>query len=273
MLETIKHLFDIKNLVFIISTDTAQLEHSIKAVYGNGFDSFEYLHRFFKQRVTLPKPDYYKFLCMVNAFNGIDFTEHHYYPKIDTAEKLRALVALQAETNGVELRKLENIYSQITLFLISIDSDKRMIIDMVYLVAVIFTINMIANSDMDPIKSIRRSNRIENGKTLIAQSVSITRETHGQTAIKFDKLMIDLVSEFNSFNYYTSENFKRNQWHLYNLEMGAPMSLFYDLVDGESYTYVSHLINEMRTNRSDLLSDSRLLKMINELNIHSLFDK
>lgn len=117
MLETIKHLFDIKNLVFIISTDTAQLEHSIKAVYGNGFDSFEYLHHFFKQRITLPKPDYYKFLCMVNAFDGIDFNAHHYYPKIDSADKLRALVALQAETNEVELRKLENIYSQIDVFL------------------------------------------------------------------------------------------------------------------------------------------------------------
>jgi hypothetical protein len=50
MLERIKHLFDTDGLVFVIATDTSQLQHSIKAVYGQGFDSQRYLLRFFDRQ-------------------------------------------------------------------------------------------------------------------------------------------------------------------------------------------------------------------------------
>ncbi|QDE47832.1 hypothetical protein EIN43_17235 [Enterobacter hormaechei] len=46
MLETIKHLFDINNVVFVIATDKEQLSHSICSVYGSGFDATRYLDRF-----------------------------------------------------------------------------------------------------------------------------------------------------------------------------------------------------------------------------------
>ena len=39
LLETVKHLFDIPGLVFVIATNTDQLQHSIKAVYGAEFDA------------------------------------------------------------------------------------------------------------------------------------------------------------------------------------------------------------------------------------------
>lgn len=53
MLETVKHIFDIKNVVFIIATDKEQLQHSIKAIYGSGFNSSKYLDRFFNRSITL----------------------------------------------------------------------------------------------------------------------------------------------------------------------------------------------------------------------------
>ncbi|WP_312403733.1 P-loop NTPase fold protein [Rhizobium sp.] len=56
MLERIKHLFDADNVVFILSTDTAQLAHSINAVYGTSFDSRRYLQRFFMRSYELPSP-------------------------------------------------------------------------------------------------------------------------------------------------------------------------------------------------------------------------
>jgi hypothetical protein len=52
MLEMIKHLFSMKGIVFVVSTDTAQLQHSIKVVYGQDFDAETYLGRFFNRRVT-----------------------------------------------------------------------------------------------------------------------------------------------------------------------------------------------------------------------------
>lgn len=53
MLEVVKHIFDIPGVFFIISTDTEQLQHAIKVVYGEGFNAQIYLSRFFDARFTL----------------------------------------------------------------------------------------------------------------------------------------------------------------------------------------------------------------------------
>ncbi|WP_343572988.1 P-loop NTPase fold protein [Pseudomonas sp.] len=57
LLERIKHLFDVENCKFIVATDTAQLTHSIRAVYGEGFSSDKYLKRFFDVELTLNSGD------------------------------------------------------------------------------------------------------------------------------------------------------------------------------------------------------------------------
>nr|WP_295886149.1 P-loop NTPase fold protein [uncultured Devosia sp.] len=62
MLERIKHLFQIKDVVFIVATNTDQLKHSIRAVYGTGFDSERYLHRFFDLTYSLAEPQRNRFV-------------------------------------------------------------------------------------------------------------------------------------------------------------------------------------------------------------------
>ncbi|MFE0587817.1 KAP family P-loop NTPase fold protein [Pantoea vagans] len=62
MLETIKHIFDMKNVVFVIATDKDQLQHSIRAIYGAEFDSRLYLDRFFSRTVTLSNPSRVEFI-------------------------------------------------------------------------------------------------------------------------------------------------------------------------------------------------------------------
>lgn len=55
-LEAVKHIFDIPGVFFIIATDTEQLQHAIKVVYGSGFDAQTYLSRFFDSRFSLRQP-------------------------------------------------------------------------------------------------------------------------------------------------------------------------------------------------------------------------
>lgn len=57
LLEIVKHILDIKNFVFVIATDTDQLQHSIKNIYGNDFSANDYLGRFFNRRFTLKQPE------------------------------------------------------------------------------------------------------------------------------------------------------------------------------------------------------------------------
>jgi len=61
LLENIKHLFDVPGIYFIVATDSRQLAHSIKAVYGSDFSSERYLKRFFNQEYNLLEPDSYIF--------------------------------------------------------------------------------------------------------------------------------------------------------------------------------------------------------------------
>jgi hypothetical protein len=111
MLETVKHLFDIPNFIFVLSTDTNQLQHSIKAVYGHDFDSHEYLSRFFEQRFTLPELDYFEFLTAEKTFETEDFKPLPTLPFIKTAEQLRAATALICEQNKhqLSLRRVKQI--------------------------------------------------------------------------------------------------------------------------------------------------------------------
>lgn len=62
MLETIKHIFDIEGIVFVVATDTEQLQHAVKAIYGEGFGARLYLGRFFNSRFSLKAPDLKSFL-------------------------------------------------------------------------------------------------------------------------------------------------------------------------------------------------------------------
>lgn len=53
-LEIVKHLFNVKGLVFIFSLDIGQLSHSVKTIYGDDFDAIGYLERFFNYMTLLP---------------------------------------------------------------------------------------------------------------------------------------------------------------------------------------------------------------------------
>ena len=70
MLENIKHLFGIPNLVFVISIDKAQLSKSIQAIYGQ-IDTENYLRRFFDLEFTLPNPSPQSFCSYLQKELGI----------------------------------------------------------------------------------------------------------------------------------------------------------------------------------------------------------
>ena len=57
LLEAIKHLFNVKGLVFILGIDRSQLKHTISNIYGCGMDGEGYLRRFIDLELELPKPD------------------------------------------------------------------------------------------------------------------------------------------------------------------------------------------------------------------------
>jgi len=56
-LETIKHLFDVDGLAFVLAVDLKQLENSARALFGDGLNFPEYFRKFAHRNIQLPKPD------------------------------------------------------------------------------------------------------------------------------------------------------------------------------------------------------------------------
>ncbi|WP_210443182.1 KAP family P-loop NTPase fold protein [Vibrio crassostreae] len=79
IIECVKHFFNTKNFIFVLATDTNQLQHSIKSIYGANFDSLTYLSRFFDNSATLPAPNRAKFIKTTIA-NYL--TESDLHPKV-----------------------------------------------------------------------------------------------------------------------------------------------------------------------------------------------
>lgn len=63
LLEVVKHLFSMDRIVFVLAVNRSELAHSVKALYGNGFDAHGYLGRFFDIDFRLPEPDRKAFIA------------------------------------------------------------------------------------------------------------------------------------------------------------------------------------------------------------------
>lgn len=57
LLESIKHLFSVPNITFILVTNREQLEESVRCEYGRGVNASKYLQKFVSIWTTLPKPN------------------------------------------------------------------------------------------------------------------------------------------------------------------------------------------------------------------------
>lgn len=76
-LETMKHVFEVEQVRFLLAVDKGQLIHSIKGVYGSDFDGEQYLERFGDIWLTLP--DSPRSELIAGILNNIRF--EHYLPK------------------------------------------------------------------------------------------------------------------------------------------------------------------------------------------------
>lgn len=56
-LEVIKHIFDIKNIVFVLGVDRDSLASSVRAMFGSSINFDEYFRKFSHRNITLPQGD------------------------------------------------------------------------------------------------------------------------------------------------------------------------------------------------------------------------
>lgn len=123
VLERIKHLFDIPNIVFVLSIDKEQLCHSICGYYGSeSIDAQEYLRRFIDIEFSLPQPnaenfcnylyDYYEFDDFFNNQERLD-----YFRNRDEATSLKKMARELMAYLNLPLRMVDRIFSNTRLAL------------------------------------------------------------------------------------------------------------------------------------------------------------
>ena len=114
MLEVIKHFFKTENMVFLVATDTEQLSHSIKAVYGQDFESKDYLKRFFDRKATLPEPEIEHYL---NAYT-IDYSKYDeltLFPELEGLTikgTINKSIALLSKAYDLHIRDIDQLMNK-----------------------------------------------------------------------------------------------------------------------------------------------------------------
>lgn len=66
LLERMKHYFINDKITFVFSVNKEQLQHTVKKHYGNDFDAYNYLDRFFDLTVTIPKCNTRKYIDSIS---------------------------------------------------------------------------------------------------------------------------------------------------------------------------------------------------------------
>jgi hypothetical protein len=120
LLERVKHMFDVANIVFVLSVDKAQLEAATAAIYGERIDAAEYLRKFIDLEFALPASSSRRFLEAAVTRAGLDkfFDERAGYSenRKDREYFVNIMFAL-ATIFGLSLRAQERCIARLKLVL------------------------------------------------------------------------------------------------------------------------------------------------------------
>ena len=157
VLERVKHLFEVPNVVFVVSVNEMQLQYAIQGFYGsNNIDGKEYLRRFFDFSFDLPTPDlfeYAKVLYQKHDFDSYFSYSRHQYGYLNSSRKdgkdtfLSFAGDLLAGSN-MNLRLANKIFAYTRLVLHGYPADSNNFYDTLFLLCYIKVTNQQLFSDI-----------------------------------------------------------------------------------------------------------------------------
>ena len=115
-LETIKHVFEIDHVAYLIATNRPQLVNSMKGVYGEAFDAEGYLERFGDVWLRFPDTSREGFVRSVveyMSFEGVLPKDSYEDAALDGITTKDMLIAVLGRASNLNLREIEKIVSEI----------------------------------------------------------------------------------------------------------------------------------------------------------------
>ena len=123
VLERIKHLFDIPQIVFVLAVNKKQLSNAIKGYFGSWqMDADAYLRRFIDIEYTLPEPNLNKYCSyLYKMYNFDDFfnrARRIFLPNVDEKEEFENITStIITSNNHLSLRTIDKIFAHSRLAL------------------------------------------------------------------------------------------------------------------------------------------------------------
>ena len=146
-LEIVKHLFDVPNIVFVLSINKQQLSYAIKGYYGSSnMDAMGYLKRFIDIEIDLPECEMGEFCNYLYDYYGFrDFfesTERKQY--FQHNGETRSFVDAASKLSGhkhLSLRSVEKIFAQCRLSLTDFKSNTYVVPDVFFYLCLLRSTN------------------------------------------------------------------------------------------------------------------------------------
>lgn len=139
VLERIKHLFDIPNVVFVLSVNKKQLEYAIQGYYGSAsIDASNYLRRFIDIEYSLPRlkgEDFCQYLYDVyhfsDVFNHKDRKQHHEFSSDE--DRFKRIAYTLISSSDLDLRTTDKIYAHTRLALMGFSQNNYIVPDVFFM--------------------------------------------------------------------------------------------------------------------------------------------
>ncbi|WP_353572208.1 P-loop NTPase fold protein [Candidatus Albibeggiatoa sp. nov. BB20] len=116
IIEKIKHLFSVENVMFVLVMNKAQLEESIKSIYGQNIDAHTYLQKFINLEMKMPKK--------MGKFGNNDLkiyaeklTELHELEDLKRERYFYDFMASFSNHFNLSLRQLEKVFSNLAILM------------------------------------------------------------------------------------------------------------------------------------------------------------
>ena len=140
LIEKVKHLFSVKNVVFVLVMHKKQLEEAVKCIYGENIDAHTYLQKFINIETTIPKKTGGRNDNDIDQYNKRLLDLHQIKTWGDDRSLLDSLEVL-AKHFDLSLRQLERVYTNLAVFYASSAEDQFRLVPIIAFLAVIKVVN------------------------------------------------------------------------------------------------------------------------------------
>lgn len=136
IVEKIKHLFSVENIIFLLVMNKAQLEESIKSVYGQNIDAHTYLQKFVNIEAKLPKHTSERYTNDLSKYTDRLLQLHEMQTWGDDRVIVECTVPLANHFN-LSLRQLEKVFTNLAVFYGASAKNRLRLVPIVVFLAII----------------------------------------------------------------------------------------------------------------------------------------